>query len=235
MKAFPEGSENLTIVETHVIRRLKLSNLFSYLLQSLNIEKGWLFSLKHLFANPGSMALDYTASGRLKYVAPFKMLFITTTLAFFALKYSGTAEVFAEGVVEGAKDKTVINLLEKASDYFNILIWIYIPIAAIFTWLINKKRTQLNYAENLVFHTYFFVLTNILTLLIMLDRWVYQSSIWNLLMFGFLLFYNMYAYKSFFSKKWLRAALESTFLFLFNSLLYFAFLIFILAIYVKYQ
>jgi hypothetical protein len=205
------------------------------LLQSLNLEKGWLFSLKQLFSNPGAMALDYTGLGRLRYIAPFKMLFITTTLAFLALKYSGTVEVFAEGVAEGAQDKTVLNLLEKASEYFNILIWIYIPIAAIFTWLINKKRTQLNYAENLVFHTYFFVLTNILTLLIMLDRWVYQSSIWNMIMFAFLLFYNVYAYKSFFSKKWLRAALESTFLFLFNSVLYFAILIFILAIYVKYQ
>ena len=235
MKAFPEGVDHITIEEKHVIRRLQVKNLFSYLLQSLNLERGWLFSLKQLFLNPGAVALDYIGKGRLRYISPFKMLFITTTLAFLAIQYTGTVEVFAEGVADGAQDKSVLDLFEKASEYFNVLLWIYIPIAATFSWLLNRKKSQLNYAENLAYHTYFFVVTNIISLISLFDKLIYESVAWSLVMFALLTFYNTYTYKVFFDKKWFFALIESIVLFIFCSFIHLSLLIGLAIIYSKSQ
>ena len=230
MKAFPEDTDQITVQETHIIKRLKFNNLFSAFLQSLNLERGWIFSLKRLFINPGKMALDYAGAGRMRYVTPFKMLFITTTLAIIALKYSGSIELFAQGVEEGSEnDPAVINIIEEAVQYFNVIIWLYIPIAAFFTWLANRK-SQLNYAENLVLQAYFFVLTNIATLFLVFDK-ISPHFIWNMLLFAFFMFYNVYIYKGFFSKKWFRSIIESTLLMAVSSVFYFLFLIVAIVVY----
>jgi hypothetical protein len=233
MNQFPENAEHIEIVETHVIKRLKLSNLIGNIMQAFNLEKGWIYTLKQLAINPGKMARHYTGEGRLKYTAPFKMLFFTTTLAILSLRYSGSANDFTEGFLMGTNDPEFSDLLDKASGYFNLLIWIYIPIAAFFSWVVNRK-SQLNYAENLVFQTYFFVITNIVTMLLVFDR-MHESILWSLVILVLIIFYNVYMYKQFFLKKWQRAIAESLALYVLSSVVYFMFLIVLIFIYVKFK
>lgn len=231
MGGFPENQEQIEIVETRVIRRLKVSNLIHSILQVFNIERGWFYTLKHMFVDPGKMALDYIGEGRLKYTPPFRLLFITTTIAFFLFRYSRSANEFTEGVFAGVKNPEVIDLLNKAGEYFNVLIWLYIPIAGFFTWVVNRK-SKFNYAENLVFQTYFFVLTNTLAMLIILER-VAETMLWSLIITVLLVFYNVFGYKNFFSKSWLRSFLESLALYLFSSTIYFILLIALAVAYIK--
>jgi hypothetical protein len=62
----------------------------------------------------------------------------------------------------------------------------------------------MNYAENLVFHTYFFCITNIISLFFLLDLFVSP-----LVVFAYAaaapIIYFIYAYSSFFGKSTLRA------------------------------
>ena len=215
---FPEGKNQVEVTETHVIRRLKVSNLFNSILQAFNLEKGGIFTVKQLFINPGRLVLDYIGTGRLRYTAPFKILVITTTLAILAVRYSAGFEEFQQGFYQGLSNPEIIAIVELASSYFNVLLWLYIPIAGLLTWLVNLKG-KFNLAENLAFQTFYFTLSNLIVLPVILDYFISTIIIQFVVTLAFL-FYYVYAYKVFYSKSWLRASLEFVLIYFLATLLY---------------
>lgn len=228
---FPFNPETIEIAETRTVRRLRVRNFINEILQSFNLERGGIFTLKQLFINPGLAVKNYIGAGRLQYTGPFKLLIITTTIAFLLLPFTATFTEFKSGFYAGVSDARILAIIEQSAKYFNLLLWLYIPVAAFFTWLINRKRL-FNFAENLALHTYVFCLSNMVMLLLALDHIVNPILVVNVVYVAFTAYY-IYAYKVFFNKKWLSAIVEMFLLYLVSSIVYFILLIGLMALYLK--
>ena len=222
MNEFPFNKEELEITETRKIRRLKLNQVFNSILVAFNLERGGLYTVKQLFANPGKLIENYVGEGRLRYVGPFRLLIITTTIAFILLQYSTTFDEFRAGFYEGIQNPELFSIIESASKYFNILLWLFLPVAALFSWFFNRKR-QYNYAENLAFQTYVFSLTNIITMFTIFDKLISPAVI-VVIIYAAFTFYYIYSYKAFFKKGWFRSTLEVAVQYTLSSFVYFFFL-----------
>lgn len=214
-RGFPKGQEQIEVFETQVIKRLSVSNLFKAVLQAFNLERGGVFTIKQLFINPGQLVLDYIGAGRLKYTAPFKLMVITTTLAVLAFQSSASFAEFKDGFFVGIDNEKAIDAIVTFSKYFNLLIWLYVPIAAGITMLFNRK-SDYNYAEHLVYQAFLLCITNIITLLFIADHFVNSAFLSAFLTFAFL-FYFAYSYKVLFNKTWWRSILEQVLIYLLGS------------------
>ncbi len=218
MSDFDKKGE-LQYTEERTIRRLSVKNFFASILEAFNLERGAIYTLKRLFTAPGHMVLDYIGAGRYKYVGPFKLLVISTALALLAISQSELFERFSSNFKEDITvNSDITSFFAQIQSYVNLIIWAYIPIVSLFSWALNKKL-KLNYAENLAFHTYFFVLSNIFTLMFILDFFI---SNWVLLPVNLLLFLFFYTwmYKQFFNKGWLRSWFELIGIYAIGNLIY---------------
>jgi hypothetical protein len=228
---FPFNEEAIALTETRTVRRLRVRNVIDEILQSFNLERGAIFTLKQLFVNPGLAVKNYIGVGRLQYTGAFKLLIITTTIAFLLLPFTATFTEFKSGFYAGVSDARILAIIEQSAKYFNLLLWLYIPVAAFFTWLINRKRL-FNFAENLALHTYVFCLSNVVMLLLAFDKIANPVLVLNVVYVLFTAYY-IYAYKVFFSKKWLQAIIEMFLLYLVSSIVYFILLLGLLVVYLK--
>ena len=131
-----DASDELEVTEKRTIKRLTIRNLFASALEAFNIERGGVFTIKRLFTAPGHLVTDFIGAGRYRYVGPFKLLVITTTLALLILSQShfgGSLNVEFDkslGVSEGMKAMT--EAYKRMLPYLNLVLWIYIPIMALF-------------------------------------------------------------------------------------------------------
>lgn len=201
-----EESNEIIINETRVIRRLTVRNFVHSFFEAFNLEKGLIYTLKRLFTAPGHLVTDFIGAGRYKYIGPFKLLVITTTIALLAMSPDGA---FDEAKANFGSDETqdlMMRTLEDLQSFTNLFLWIYIPIVSFFTWRFNDRK-KFNYAENLALHTFYFVLSNLFSFLFFLDFAVPIFAIAGV--YGALfLFYYIWMYRQFFSKGWLRSVFE---------------------------
>ena len=219
MDEFPFNEDEIEITETRSIRRLKVSHVFESILMAFNLERGGLYTVKQLFVNPGELAEEYVAKGRLRFMGPFRLLIITTTITFFILQNSVVFEDFRSGFYEEIQNDKLYAFIENSSRYFNILLWLFVPIAALFSWVFNLKRGY-NYAENLAFQTYVFSLTNIIAMLTIFDRLVNPTIVISVVYLGFTIYY-VYSYKVFFKKAWWRSIVDVAVQYFLSSTIYF--------------
>ena len=133
MEDFPFNEDEIEITEVRSVRRLKVTHVFESVLMAFNLERGGIFTLKRLFTNPGQLVQDYVAKGRFRYFGPFRMLIITTAIAFFLLQYSESFAEFKKGFYAGVQNEDLFAFIEGASQYLNILLWLFVPVAALFS------------------------------------------------------------------------------------------------------
>jgi len=224
MEEFPTEEEPLDITETRKVRRITVLQVLSSMVVAFNVDRGGIFTIKQLFIHPGKAIRDYIGANRYHYTPPFRILVITTTLAFFAIGSSELVEGFESDISAEMESATndiqnemidvtseVITLTKKISPYFNFILWTFIPIAAFFSWLINLKN-RFNYAEHLVFQTYLFCISNILCFLFPLDNFLNPTVPFTAI-YGALLFYYTFGYRGFIAKTWKRSILEAIFIY----------------------
>ncbi|GEM_PF-1111660 len=237
--------------EERRLKRFDLKNAFSSIMESFNLERGLWYTLVSLIKSPGSSTRHYLQDGRLRYVSPFRLLVVSTTLLVLIFNSSGFSDGFTFGFENGALENTETiseaqfktglklgagiegdlnpekqaKVNEKAeavgaffTNYFNLIIWLYIPIVAFFTWLFNRKQ-ELNYAEHLIFNTFYTSVINLLTLV-----FFFGSLIDMGIVYGFYLVlsvgYFVYYYRDLFHKSWLRSIIESLSLTLISFVIY---------------
>ena len=214
-----KANQEKEISRTFTIKRLSLKNTISSIFEAFSLEYGAFFTLKQLFVNPGRLANDYLTSGRYRYMPPFRLLLLTTALIFFFIEQSSAVNQFQLGIFEGSSNKqTAEKVIQILSEYRNIWFWLYIPLVSLFTWPIFRKQC-INYAENLVMHTYTYCISNFLGILIVFDHWIPSNLIWAFNFIG-LCFYYVYSYKVFFQRKWGSAIFEMIGLYLLTSVMY---------------
>lgn len=219
MTKFPQEEETLEITETRIIRRLKVKNIFSSILEAFNLERGALYTIYMLFVNPGDMVRRYVGAERLKFISPFKLLFVSTAITLYIIQKSNSFAQFKEGFYLQQSNVNLEELLFILAGYFNIFLWLFIPIAALFTWLLNTKG-RFNYAENLALQAYLLSLSNIISLFVVLDLFVNTTLVSGLILLIYF-FYAIYGYKEFYQKSWGAAIGQGIVIHLLSSILYF--------------
>lgn len=235
MAAEEEIPERIEVTETRTIRRLSLKRTFQSMLDAFNLDRGVIFTLRRLFIDPGNAIVAFLGTGRYHYIPPFRILIVTTAIVLYLISFSESAADFERGFAEGGSGSEtslqVQEVLNRLSNYTNLILWTFIPFFALLTYVVNYKR-RFNFAEHLVFHTYLFSLANIFGFLMPLDNFL-PAELVLVLVYVPMLFYYVFAYRSFLEKGWLRSSIEMMTLFLLSSAVWFLFFSFSLVFAVK--
>jgi hypothetical protein len=216
---FFERSNEVEVSESRIVKRITTFGFISEVLQAFNVERGVVYTVKRLLLDPGGLAMSYLTEQRYKIIPPFRILLVSTALIVILLPYSQSFLEFKEGFYQGVNSKeleTQMSLL--IAQYSNIWLWLFIPIVAFCSWLVNRKSGY-NYAENLVLHTFLYGLTNILSLFVLLDFLVSSNFIFGII-FLLLFAYYTYAYRVFFRKLWIVSFVQNLFIYIISSVIY---------------
>ncbi|NBB21050.1 DUF3667 domain-containing protein [Runella sp. CRIBMP] len=148
----------------------------------VHADKGVIHLTKELALKPGIVVKEYVTGKRKKYYNPFSYLVLTVAISAFLTHYFHLME---------NNSQSVNPVTELSSKYFNLILFIGVPISSFYMWLLFRKKGY-NYAENLTFQAFiggfrvvFFIL--IFTPLVLLFRqyYFYVLSIYMLAWFIF--------------------------------------------------
>lgn len=234
----PEFNEEpLDIVETRPLKRITLRGIFASFLDAFNIERGGVYTLKALFRNPGAAVKDYLGSNRFHYTPPFRILVISTAMILFVINFTAAAESFNTGFKAGAgsaeEAEKAWERIQILRPYLNLILWSLLPFYALVTLLLNRKK-DFNFAEHLVFHTYLFCMSNIVSLVILLDHLIDPSIILGLIILV-AFFYLIFGYKVFTGRSWSRSILDSILTYFLGGTFWTIFLVFVIAAIAAYS
>jgi len=222
MSELPSKDQPLEVQETRQVHRLTMRRWFQGMLEAFELDRGAIFTLRRLFVNPGDMFLDYLGSRRYHYVPSFRMLVLSTALILLIFNYLGSFDEFFGGMKESAttfETESIEQFQRFFVNYFNLLLWLYLPFGAFFTKLFNRKK-DFTFAEHLVFQSYLLSIANILGIIFLLSGLVHYGFLLFLYIIP-VIFYYSYGYKVVFSKSWGRTVLETSIILLLSYALYF--------------
>ena len=217
---FPTEEEPLDITETRQVKRITTMQVIRSAFDAFNVDRGGVFTIKRLFTNPGKAIKNCLGANRYHYTPPFRLLIVTTAIALLVISQAEVTQTFGKDIVTGIengsqeKDPTESELMmakfneltNTLKPYSNLILWTFIPLFALFVWLINLKG-PFNYAEHVVFQSYMFCLSNILSLILITDHFLPIPLVMAFLYIGMFAYY-VYGYKVFTGKKWFRSFLE---------------------------
>ncbi len=129
------------------IHRFSLKHFFvhDFVHGIFHFDKGFIFTIRELFTQPGHSIREYIQGKRVKYFNCFSTIILVLTIEYFFLKlFHVDAKVFLT-------DYTGLYKFQK--DYSKFVPFIAIPFYALCSYLIFRKSQQ-NYTENLVLNTY---------------------------------------------------------------------------------
>ena len=189
------------------VKRISLAGLLHDVVHFFtHLDKGFVFTLKSLFARPGKMQLEYINGKRSSYQKPFSMFFICATILFLSKYWVGKGLIYY-----GIGEIPEADFSHKYMVQIQILL---VPIYALLTYLFFRK-SKFNYAETgvmLMYTTSFFF---IVTTLILSIKFIFPEFDSGLVEFPLLIIYNSITFVNFYhdKPKWLAVA-KSTVIFI---------------------
>lgn len=161
-----------------------------------NLERGIFFTIKDLIFRPGLMLSSYLGRATVRYVHPFRFVFLMATISAIATILSGAFESeelmkgvkgYIEGFNDGNREKNlafedVLAFFETVKKYFAFLLILNIPIISIASYIVFKKFKK-NFTEHLIINCYAYGLYLVLSLpffiLILLNNGIILNQIAN--------------------------------------------------------
>ena len=203
--------------EISQLPRITMSRIWKELLSQLNLEKGFIYTIRRFGFSPGKATNEYLYQDRSKLVPPMRYLFISVTIsAIITIQFLMSTDVMSdmvqgqmngltnmeEGPVKEYFEYFFHNNMAVNSKYFNILLLFSVPLSAAATTIVYKLR-KYNYAEHLVINGYIYATSTAIYILAI--PFTFFADLQNLaLIITFLaLPYSMFAfYQVFDDKKW---------------------------------
>jgi Protein of unknown function (DUF3667) len=114
-----------------------------------HIDKGFFYTLKQLFINPGKTLAGYLDGKRVLHFRPFGYVLILSALYVFLFPQIDHLGEYIAG------KRIYIPMANRSffEKYISILIFLLIPVLSLVTWLSFKKATY-NYWEHFLINTY---------------------------------------------------------------------------------
>jgi hypothetical protein len=218
------------------VRRYSLLNVGSSIMDAINLEHGLLYTIKEFLLRPGQSTRAYLGEGRLNYFSPFRMLLLSTALLLILIQSVELDQEFEKSFLQGAnataeamndtdsekamKAKELsLNIMSLIQEYFNVFIWLYIPVISLFTWLFNRK-SGLNYAENIVFNTCYTSIVNLFAFIFLLGYLVDLGGFGTLIYTLLSLVYFVWYYQDLFGKSLIRSVFEGIIMSMVSAFIY---------------
>jgi hypothetical protein len=195
--------------------RISVRHMFDALLSAFNLERGLGYTLKELLIHPKKAVSEYLFEDRKRMVHPLRFLFFTTAIAaFINLQFVMNEEDFTKGATAGssmyeqeiadesldsAKTEERNRVVQQAmkayfrflTDYQNLLLLVFVPIAAFSSWLFFRKR-KLYFGEHLALNSYAVGFQNLIYMATLPLLTLHSS--FTLVYFGLSMLYLLYFY-----------------------------------------
>ncbi|RZS92265.1 DUF3667 domain-containing protein [Aquimarina brevivitae] len=179
---------------------------FNKLLRSLtnavfNLEKGFFYTFKSLFAQPGVVIKNYLHGATVKFTNPFKYAIIGFTFyssVLFILGYWDIFEIeYAKSSVNNPDnstwiEKTIIEHINYIKSVFHLLPFLVLPFLSIGSRVAFATK-KLNFIEFLIIHSFAIAQSSMYYALLMLLFYIAKINVSLELLLSFLLLLLMYA------------------------------------------
>lgn len=202
------------IVIRKKLHRITMRYLFVSILDALDVEKGFLFSLKSFFLNPKSAFEGYLNDDRYRHSNPFKLAVVLTAITVFLTIEFGFTELIADELNDGYRSggqteqagETSAMFETTINEYYNVMMLAALPVLALSSLLFYKK-TGYNYAEHLTLNCFMFSVTSVMYCISFpLQMWSStMMTVYVILSFG----YQIWVYRSALGGTVLRAFMAS--------------------------
>jgi hypothetical protein len=211
--------------------RLTIPGLFRELIAIItNVERGFWYTAKILFTNPGKIIRDVWNRATVPYYHPFRYVLIWATisvimnisLGIFDSQQAEMQETFGSGNEMNEKTAAVQQkIMELSKKYMSFILIFIIPfISLVSRWFFKKEK--LNYAEHLVMNTYFIGQNALLGLPTMLIFSYFEIVSFYFISVGLTIngLYLAYAFRSVFDISVPKAIFKGIFVYLIGYILY---------------
>lgn len=184
-------------------------------------ENSVLKTFRLLLTQPGNLIHGYIRGKRKAYIRPFSyFLFIQTVFVIVFLimgsRYFAYIDITITPDSGAERTEEIRHLIGRNVNYFNFLLPL---VFAFFFKLFLKKKTDVNYAESLVFSFYIFGTMLVFGILFMFISFA-DYRLWNLRYFVNYA-YLIFAFVQFSGYSKLKGFFTGTFIFLISHLIYF--------------
>ena len=116
-----------------------------------HVDKGFIFTIKQLFTNPGKSIREYLIGKRVDYFNSITLLIIILGIGHFIAEYS---HVKIADLVSSTNTKKIMSEFEEfASKYPKLILLFQIPLFSLFSFLWFRKA-KLNFTEHFILNTY---------------------------------------------------------------------------------
>lgn len=229
--------------QRRVIERITLKKLIGDVGTVLNLEKGILYAIRMLITNPGKAVSSYLNEQRYVFFHPLRLLLITSAISLFSFWLIDGAEsmgdAFQVSVPQDQKTDEINQMAQEIfkdafNDYFNAMIWAFIPIISFFSYLFFAK-SDYNYAEHLVLNTYVTSVGNLINTVFYLLALVVDIGISSFVALIIYLGYHLYAYKSFFKVTTVQMLLRGVSSLVLGYFIYMVLLLFVIGINIGFK
>lgn len=207
------------------IKRITIQKLVTDVISAFNIERGLIYTIKLLLSKPGLLVHKYLHEGRFQLFNVFRLLLITTAASLFVMYLIGIEE-FIQGFSDGYNSEDEIlrvdpnKLQQLFFDWYNLFLWLAIPIYALFSYLLNRRHGY-NYAEHMIMQTFQISAINVInTICLLLASVVSMDVFFYSVVFAPLIFY-FWMLTSWLKSRSLAFVLKNLFGFVIANLVYF--------------
>lgn len=131
----------------------------------LHTNKGFFYTIKNLFKNPGKTAREFIDGNRVNHYKPILLAFVLTGIStFISFKLIGLNDMQAAAIhsyqnndeqVQKLTEYAVTEFMKFFTNYFTIIIMLSIPIFALISKICFKKWNH-NYYEHIVMNAFFY-------------------------------------------------------------------------------
>lgn len=201
--------------------RITFSYLWGKVLAVLNFEKGLPFTIWQFAIYPGKAAQAYLFGDRPKFMDPVKFTVLAVAIGMYILinLMTDINNSFEELVAtEDEKIKANFAYLGTLFKYYNLFLFLNIPIYAIMTKLLFKKK-ELYFAEHIAINAYLYAVATyaLVFLIVFPNSWVMITMNVYLVIISV---YIIWAYKKIFKESWLDTIVKGIIVLLMASFLY---------------
>jgi len=212
--------KEIEFVQTKTIRRITFANFWAEVGDALNLDRGFLHTMKGLTIAPAKTIIGYLDTRRFTITNPFKYFLLIVGITVFIANLNGyfnsQVDAIEYGYKMGQGDTSNISpeKLEKSEqflkefgelfkEYFikyqNIWSALSIFFTSIFSFLFFRK-TKFNFLENMTMNTYIYSHTYLFFLIMVIFslKGMFWSNIYLLLH----LVYTIVVFKGVFQGKW---------------------------------